>query len=70
MAQAQVIPVAEQSYRSDARPDFTPFEVSTGSIRGFAYTGSLASELKSRTITAEVLWPCTTTCSPCESSRR
>src|SRR5436190_15837734 len=53
MAQTQVIRGAEQSYRSDARPDFTPFEISTGSIRGFTYAGSLASELKSRTITAE-----------------
>ena len=36
---------AEPTYRSDARPDFAAFEESCGSIRGFAYTGDLASEL-------------------------
>ena len=36
---------AETSYRSDARPDFEPFEESCGTIAGFVYTGDLASEL-------------------------
>ena len=36
---------AESSYRSDARPDFAPFEESCGTISGFAYTGDLATEL-------------------------
>ena len=36
---------AELPYHSDARPDFTPFEESCGSIRGFAYAGDLGTEL-------------------------
>jgi 2-oxoisovalerate dehydrogenase E1 component len=36
---------AEPTYRSDARPDFAPFEESCGTITGFAYAGDLASEL-------------------------
>ena len=35
----------ESTYRSDARPDFAPFEESCGTITGFAYAGDLASEL-------------------------
>ena len=31
-------------FHSDARPDFAPFEEPLGSIRGFVYTGDLASE--------------------------
>jgi len=37
--------VAEPTYRSDARPDFTPFEESCGTIAGFAYAGDLATEV-------------------------
>ncbi len=33
---------AEPTYRSDARPDFAPFEESCGTITGFAYAGDLA----------------------------
>jgi 2-oxoisovalerate dehydrogenase E1 component len=36
---------AEPIYRSDTRPDFTPFEESCGTITGFAYAGDLATEL-------------------------
>jgi 2-oxoisovalerate dehydrogenase E1 component len=42
----------EQTYKSDMRPDFTPFEVGTGTIRGFTYEGTLASELAAGTLTA------------------
>lgn len=34
-------------HHSDARPDFEPFEEQLGSVRGFAYRGSLADELAS-----------------------
>ena len=37
--------VAEPTYRSDARPDFEPFEESCGTITGFAFAGDLASEV-------------------------
>ncbi len=43
---------AETAYRSDARPDFAPFEESCGTIAGFAYTGDLATELAAGGITA------------------
>ena len=43
---------AEPTYRSDARPDFAPFDESCGSVIGFGYAGDLASELGSGTITA------------------
>ncbi len=36
---------AETAYRSDARPDFEPFEESCGTITGFAFAGDLASEV-------------------------
>ncbi|MEW5992331.1 MAG: dehydrogenase E1 component subunit alpha/beta [Chloroflexota bacterium] len=36
----------DPTYRSDARPDFAPFETSCGTIVGFAYDGDLASELR------------------------
>ncbi len=42
---------AEPTYRSDARPDFAPFDESCGSVIGFGYAGDLASELGSGTIT-------------------
>ncbi len=37
----------ESTYKSDARPDFAPFDESCGSIVGFAYAGDLATELGS-----------------------
>ena len=37
--------VTESTYRSDTRPDFTPFEESCGTITGFAYAGDLATEV-------------------------
>ena len=40
------------AYRSDQRPDTAPFEESAGSIRGFAYAGTLATELTAGGITA------------------
>ncbi len=33
------------TYRSDTRPDFTPFEEDLGSIKGFTYAGDLGSEV-------------------------
>lgn len=36
----------ERAYRSDTRPDFTRFEMSAGTIRGFTYDGTLATELE------------------------
>ncbi len=42
---------AESSYRSDARPDFAPFEEPCGTISGFAYTGDLATELAAGGVT-------------------
>ena len=42
---------AASSYRSDARPDFAPFEESCGTISGFVYAGDLASELASGGLT-------------------
>jgi 2-oxoisovalerate dehydrogenase E1 component len=50
MTQTQDPAQREQVYHSDHRPDFTPFEKSAGTIRGFQYTGSLASELDAGTI--------------------
>jgi 2-oxoisovalerate dehydrogenase E1 component len=48
----EVHPMAtEPVYLSDTRPDFAPFEESAGSIRGFAYTGDLKSELKTGRLT-------------------
>jgi len=43
---------AERTYKSDARPDFAPFDESCGSVVGFAYTGDLATELGSGGIDA------------------
>ena len=40
----------ERSYRSDTRPDFTPFEISAGTIRGFTYDGTLRTELETQGI--------------------
>jgi 2-oxoisovalerate dehydrogenase E1 component len=42
----------ETTYRSDARPDFAPFEESCGVITGFAYDGNLGSEMAAGTTTA------------------
>ena len=35
----------ETVFRSDARPDFEPFEESCGTIKGFTYAGDLASDV-------------------------
>ena len=40
------------AYRSDRRPDMTPFEEPLGSLRGFSYRGTLEGELAAGTITA------------------
>jgi 2-oxoisovalerate dehydrogenase E1 component len=40
------------AYKSDLRPDMTPFETSLGSVRGFVYAGSLATEIEAGGITA------------------
>lgn len=40
------------AYRSDLRPDMTPFETSLGTIRGFTFQGTLATELAAGTVTA------------------
>jgi 2-oxoisovalerate dehydrogenase E1 component len=37
-------------FHSDARPDFAPFEEDLGTVRGFVYTGNLATELAAGTI--------------------
>ena len=47
---AQVTSAA--AYHSDLRPDMAPFEESLGSIRGFTYTGTLATEIEAGSITA------------------
>jgi 2-oxoisovalerate dehydrogenase E1 component len=39
------------AYRSDHRPDTAPFEESAGTIRGFAYGGTLATEIAAGGIT-------------------
>ena len=39
------------AYRSDHRPDTAPFEESAGTITGFAYTGTLATEIAAGGIT-------------------
>jgi len=44
------------AYRSDHRPDTAPFEESAGTIKGFTYAGTLATELAAGSITgAEAL---------------
>jgi 2-oxoisovalerate dehydrogenase E1 component len=42
-----VTPTHEPTYHSDTRPDFAPFEESAGTIAGFTYGGSVATELES-----------------------
>ncbi len=42
----------ETTYRSDARPDFAPFEESCGVVTGFAYAGDLASDIAAGTTSA------------------
>mgnify|MGYP005830057661 CR=1 FL=1 len=39
-------------YRSDLRPDLEPLEEDLGSIRGFVFDGTLASEIAAGSITA------------------
>jgi 2-oxoisovalerate dehydrogenase E1 component len=41
----EVRPDTSIVFRSDARPDFEPFEEELGSIQGFQYAGDLASEM-------------------------
>ncbi len=42
---------AAQGYRSDMRPDFTPFELAVGTISGFSFAGSLTSEVEAGRLT-------------------
>jgi 2-oxoisovalerate dehydrogenase E1 component len=42
-----VTPTHEPTYHSDTRPDFAPFEESAGTIAGFTYGGSVATEVES-----------------------
>ena len=44
MTMTAPVPSAD-TYRSDTRPDFTPFEEDLGSIKGFTYAGDLGSEV-------------------------
>ena len=60
-----------QAYRSDQRPDFTPFEKRSGAVKGFTFAGDLGTELargnadrRRRRSTSS------TTCSPSASWRR
>ena len=39
------------TWRSDRRPDFTPFTIRPPEIRGFAYDRSLADELGAGSLT-------------------
>jgi 2-oxoisovalerate dehydrogenase E1 component len=48
-----VTPTHESTYHSDTRPDFAPFEESSGSIPGFSFDGSVASEIAAGRLTAE-----------------
>jgi 2-oxoisovalerate dehydrogenase E1 component len=51
-----VTPTHEPTYHSDTRPDFEPFRESCGSIAGFAYNGTVASEIAAGELTdAEAL---------------
>ncbi len=45
-----VRPNPSTAYRSDARPDFAPFEEDLGSIRGFVYAGDVATEVAAGTL--------------------
>lgn len=46
-----VTPTHEPTYHSDTRPDFEPFQESCGSIAGFAYNGTVASEIAAGELT-------------------
>jgi 2-oxoisovalerate dehydrogenase E1 component len=51
-----VTPTHEPTYHSDTRPDFEPFQESCGSVAGFAYNGTVASEIAAGDLTdAEAL---------------
>jgi len=50
---ADIRPNPATTYRSDARPDFAPFEEDLGTIRGFVYTGDAASEVAAGTLDKE-----------------
>jgi 2-oxoisovalerate dehydrogenase E1 component len=47
-----VTPTHEPTYHSDTRPDFAPFEESCGTIAGFTYGGTVATELEAGTLSA------------------
>jgi 2-oxoisovalerate dehydrogenase E1 component len=53
MTQTADRPGLNPVYHSDARPDFTPFEIELGTIRGFRYTGGLAEELAAGTVSRD-----------------
>jgi 2-oxoisovalerate dehydrogenase E1 component len=44
---------ARETYHSDARPDFAPFEESCGTVIGFAFEGGVASETAAGRLTAD-----------------
>lgn len=46
-----VTPTHEPTYHSDTRPDFEPFQESCGSIAGFAYNRTVASEIAAGELT-------------------
>jgi len=48
-----VTPTHEPAYHSDTRPDFAPFEESCGSITGFSFDGSVASEIAEGRLAAD-----------------
>lgn len=48
-----VTPTHEPTYHSDARPDFVPFEESCGTVAGFSFEGSVASEMAAGRLTAD-----------------
>src|SRR5512134_731969 len=47
-----VTPTHEPTYHSDTRPDFAPFEESCGTVAGFTYGGTVATEVEARTLAA------------------
>ncbi|MGQ0607837.1 MAG: alpha-ketoacid dehydrogenase subunit alpha/beta [Chloroflexota bacterium] len=46
-----VAPTHEPTYHSDTRPDFAPFEESAGTVAGFTYDGTVATELEAGRLT-------------------
>ena len=47
-----VTPIHEPTFHSDTRPDFAPFDESCGTIAGFTYGGTAATELAAGTLGA------------------